>query len=177
MANAHAAILLDHMKNIAILEVSNEQLLPYFARRIRQFERHGQAIEQAHALNFRYARFCFQLQTARATSDPRAAAATLKREVRPPAVHLFRSAPRLSAALRAIGDALAARSSADVSLAASRSAYALLYVAKLSYTSALARRETRGLNRRDDFPLRTGDASRLLIGGVKAAAISWKPIA
>jgi succinate dehydrogenase/fumarate reductase flavoprotein subunit len=111
-----------------------------------------------------------------ATSDPRAAAATLERDVRPPAVQLFRSEPRLSAALRAIDEALAARSGDDASLAASRSAYALLYVAKLSYTSALARRETRGLHRRDDFPLRTEDASRLLIGGVKAPAISWKPI-
>ncbi|BFG78536.1 hypothetical protein PTKU46_65690 [Paraburkholderia terrae] len=53
MANAHAAILLDHMKNIAVLEVRIEQLLPYFSRRVRQFERHSQAIEQAHALNFR----------------------------------------------------------------------------------------------------------------------------
>jgi succinate dehydrogenase/fumarate reductase flavoprotein subunit len=112
-----------------------------------------------------------------ATSDPHAAAVALENEVRPPAVQLFRSGPRLAAALHSIDDALAARPGADASLAASRSARALLYVAKLSYTSALARRETRGLHRRNDFPLRSEGASRLLIGGVHAPGVSWRAVA
>ncbi|RKP54681.1 FAD-binding protein [Pararobbsia silviterrae] len=101
-----------------------------------------------------------------ATSDPHAAAEALERDVRPPEVQLFRGEPRLTAALRTIDAALATRAGTDASHAASRSAYALMYVAKLSYTSALARRETRGMHRRDDYPSQGGVASRLLIGGV-----------
>lgn len=113
-----------------------------------------------------------------ATSDPHAAVETLEREVRPPEVHLFRSEQRLTAALRTIDAALATRAGADASLAASRSAYALMYVAKLSYTSAPARRETRGMHRRNDFPLQEGLASRLLISGVKdEPALRWQAVA
>ncbi|WP_109476048.1 FAD-binding protein [Paraburkholderia sp. C35] len=113
-----------------------------------------------------------------ATSDPHAAAETLERDVRPPEVHLFRREPRLTAALRTIEAALATRAPAEASLAASRSAHALMYVAKLSYTSALARRETRGMHRRDDFPLQDGLASRLLIGGVEdEPALRWQTVA
>ncbi|CAG9265409.1 FAD-binding protein [Paraburkholderia unamae] len=112
-----------------------------------------------------------------ATSDPHAAAETLEREVRPIAVQLFRSERRLAAALRTIDHALVARPEVDTSLAARRSARALLYVAKLSYTSALARRETRGLHRREDFPLCSDDARRLLIGGVQEPAVRWRAVA
>ena len=113
-----------------------------------------------------------------ATSDPHAAAETLERDVRPPEVHLFRRESRLTAALRTIEAALATRAPAEASLAASRSAHALMYVAKLSYTSALARRETRGMHRRDDLPLQDGLASRLLIGGVgDEPALRWQDIA
>jgi len=113
-----------------------------------------------------------------ATSDPHAAAETLEREVRPPEVHLFRSEKRLIAALRTIDAALAARAGADVSRAASRSAYALMYIAKLSYTSALARRETRGMHRRGDFPLQGGLDLRLLISGAKDdPALRWHAVA
>ncbi|MDQ0627163.1 FAD-binding protein [Paraburkholderia graminis] len=113
-----------------------------------------------------------------ATSDPHAAAETLEREVRPAEVHLFRSAPRLTAALRTIEAALGTRAGGDASLAASRSASALMYVAKLSYTSALARCETRGMHRRDVFPLHGGRASRLLIAGMDSEpALRWHAVA
>jgi succinate dehydrogenase/fumarate reductase flavoprotein subunit len=112
-----------------------------------------------------------------AVSDPHAAAITLEREVRPLEVQLFRRERRLVAALRTIDDALLTRPGADASLAASRSAHALLYVAKLSYASALARRETRGLHRRDDFPLQTEGAARVLSGGMHAPAVRWSQVA
>jgi len=115
----------------------------------------------ASVASSRFAKACgtvqaFDTDSQVATSDPHAAAETLEREVRPAEVHLFRSAPRLTAALRTIEAALGTRAGGDASLAASRSASALMYVAKLSYTSALARCETRGMHRRDVFPLYGG---------------------
>lgn len=106
-----------------------------------------------------------------AISDPHAANATLKQQVHPLSVQLFRDAHRLTFALNEIDSALATPPEPDASLIASRSAQALLYVAKLSYTSALARRETRGLHRRNDFPGRDQHALRSLIGGTQSLIV------
>ncbi|MGR8024642.1 FAD-binding protein [Burkholderia cenocepacia] len=111
-----------------------------------------------------------------ATSDPRIAVDTLQHEVQPTEVQLFRREQRLAAALHTIDDALDTRPDVDTPPAAGRSARALLYVAKLSYTSALARRETRGMHLREDFPSQAGTASRLLINGKTVPAVHWETV-
>lgn len=106
-----------------------------------------------------------------ALADSRVARETLEQAVWPLRINLFREGRRLASALQVIDDALVEPPLSGASVAAGRSARALLYVAKLAYTSALARRESRALHRRADYPEREPAAWRQIVSGVDALAV------
>jgi len=113
-----------------------------------------------------------------ALADPRIVRETLAQQVWPLQVNLFREGRRLEEALRAIDQALAEPSAAAATtLAAQRSARALLYVARLAYTSAAARRESRGLHRRIDYPQQDLQAWRQTVAGVETLELRREPVA
>ncbi|WP_261505257.1 FAD-dependent oxidoreductase, partial [Burkholderia multivorans] len=85
-------------------------------------------------------------------ADPLVARDVLEREVWSLQTNLFRSKAGLVCAQHALDDAFRTPVAAGATLPQARSARAMLYVARLAYTSALGRRESRALHQRTDYP-------------------------
>jgi succinate dehydrogenase/fumarate reductase flavoprotein subunit len=83
-------------------------------------------------------------------------AKAVQREVFPYELNYFREASRLEGALARLDGAWLDVSEADAAsradLLRAREGAAMLATARLMYRSALARQESRGMHRRDDFP-------------------------
>ncbi|HTO63244.1 MAG TPA: FAD-binding protein, partial [Bradyrhizobium sp.] len=90
------------------------------------------------------------------TFAPAALARTVQDEVFPYELNYFREAGRLTASLKRLdvlwSEASAADAAAESDVLRAREAAAMLATARWMYRSALARKESRGMHRRDDFP-------------------------
>ncbi|QIG94823.1 FAD-dependent oxidoreductase [Bradyrhizobium sp. 6(2017)] len=88
--------------------------------------------------------------------EPAALAKTVQDEVFPYELNYFREASRLQGALGRLDEAWRDVSDADAAgkseILRAREAAAMLATARWMYRSALARQESRGMHRRDDFP-------------------------
>ncbi len=88
--------------------------------------------------------------------EPAALAKAVQNEVFPYEINYFREASRLDGALARLDDAWRDVSDADAAetsgLLRARESAAMLATARWMYRSALARQESRGMHRRDDFP-------------------------
>ncbi|MCK1695245.1 FAD-binding protein [Bradyrhizobium sp. 144] len=88
--------------------------------------------------------------------EPAALAKAVQSEVFPYELNYFREASRLDGALARLDDAWRDVSDADAAemsdLLRARESAAMLATARWMYRSALARQESRGMHRRDDFP-------------------------
>jgi succinate dehydrogenase/fumarate reductase flavoprotein subunit len=88
---------------------------------------------------------------------------------------VFRDEAGLVSALRSLTDAsqVASTVTTGAALAQARSASAMLYVARLAYTSALQRRESRALHQRTDYPERSGHLThRQIIAGTDTLTVT-----
>jgi succinate dehydrogenase/fumarate reductase flavoprotein subunit len=100
-------------------------------------------------------------------SDPVSALALIKSELWPLEKNVFRSEAVLAASLRDLDQAWDAAAPAHVGHNEGRYARALLFSARLSYHSALRRKESRALHLRTDYPTTwNGPVTRQLIRGV-----------
>ncbi|QRM56173.1 FAD-binding protein [Sinorhizobium sp. BG8] len=113
--------------------------------------------------------------------DPRAVVEAVQAEVFPLEVNYFRTHAGLSASLERLESLWAAfpalpRDDDDQALQW-REAQAMLATARFMYRAALARTETRGMHRRDDFPDQD-DAQhhRLIASGLDQIAIRTEPV-
>jgi succinate dehydrogenase/fumarate reductase flavoprotein subunit len=88
--------------------------------------------------------------------DPAALAKAVQNEVFPYDINYFREANRLHTSLRRLDglwrDASAAEAADSENIFRARESAAMLATARWMYRSALARTETRGMHRREDFP-------------------------
>ncbi|MFT4268213.1 MAG: FAD-binding protein [Xenophilus sp.] len=87
-----------------------------------------------------------------ALADPAHARCVIHSEVWPTQKSLFRESSTMGASLQALDEAWHRPSPADVAVAQGRSARAMLLVARMANRSAQARRESRALHRRLDYP-------------------------
>jgi succinate dehydrogenase/fumarate reductase flavoprotein subunit len=108
-------------------------------------------------------------------ADPDAARDVIEREVWSLRTNVFRDEAGLVSALRSLTDAsqVASTVTTGAALAQARSASAMLYVARLAYTSALQRRESRALHQRTDYPERSGHLThRQIIAGTDTLTVT-----
>jgi succinate dehydrogenase/fumarate reductase flavoprotein subunit len=104
--------------------------------------------------------------------------ALVRRHVWSLRTNLFRSAAVLTPAVELLDDAWRYSAGDAPHLAEARSARAMLYVARLAYRSALHRKESRALHRRDDHPGRSDVMRhRLVVRGVDSFEFSTDPVA
>ncbi|GAA1828707.1 FAD-binding protein [Pseudonocardia ailaonensis] len=111
-------------------------------------------------------------------TDHREIVRAVQGEILPLAKNYFRAGDRLRASLDVLDAAW--RSTVDLGPDAdgrshARSAVALAATGRWMYASALARTETRGMHRRDDFPgIDPAQTSRLLTGGLDDVWTRWE---
>lgn len=112
----------------------------------------------------------------RETVDPEAIIKAVQDEVFPLEINYFRTHSGLSAALTRL-DALWVKASAatvtdESQILSLHQAQAMIATARFMYRAALARTETRGMHRRDDFPKQDpAQHHRLILSGLHAIAI------
>ena len=112
-------------------------------------------------------------------ADPVVARDVLVREVWSLRTNLFRSEAGLLSAQQALDAASRAPvAEGPTTLLQARSARAMLYVARLAYTGALRRRESRALHQRTDYPQSKGrHAYRQVIAGTDTLTVTTGPVA
>lgn len=107
--------------------------------------------------------------------------AAIQREILPLQINYFRSEPGISAALKrlnALMPFLNGRVPATVQgIVQAREAAAMLAVGRWMYTAALARKETRGLQRLAEYPeLDPCQTHRLILSGIEQISISTEAV-
>jgi succinate dehydrogenase/fumarate reductase flavoprotein subunit len=117
----------------------------------------------------------------RANGDYREVIDVVQGEVMPYDKNWFRTGPGLTSSLGVLDDAwtrAGASLRADGALAyRAREAASMLATARWMYRSALARTETRGMHRREDFPaLDPAQAHRIITGGLDEVWTATEPV-
>ncbi|WP_411036010.1 FAD-dependent oxidoreductase [Shinella sp. BYT-45] len=139
------------------------------------------ARDRADAPDARHSRPLSPRHEDAATVDPQAVIKAVQAEVFPLDVNYFRTHAALSASLERLDrlwENVAAATAADESLTLPlRQAQAMVATARFMYRAALARTETRGMHRRDDFPRQDpAQHHRLVVSGLNAIAIRPEPV-
>lgn len=119
--------------------------------------------------------------TASGTLDPKPLIAAVQQEILPLRINYFRSEPGVAAALQRLDSLMphiTGRPPATVQgIVQSREAAAMLQAGRWIYTAALARKETRGLQRLEEYPaLDPRQTHRLILSGIDRISISTEKV-
>lgn len=119
-------------------------------------------------------------QGQRVPLDGAALASAVQNEVFPYEINYFRDASRLTASLGRLDslwhDATQANAASGIDVIRARESAAMLATARWMYRSALARTETRGMHRRDDFPEQdSAQRHYITTGGLDEVWTSLRP--
>jgi succinate dehydrogenase/fumarate reductase flavoprotein subunit len=114
------------------------------------------------------------------TLDPQAIIKAVQDEVFPLDINYFRTHAGLSASLKRLDDLwedIATATAGEATALQLRQAQAMVATARFMYRAALARTETRGMHRRDDFPQQDpGQHHRLVLSGLETIMVRQEPV-
>ncbi|AOF93009.1 FAD-binding protein [Sinorhizobium sp. RAC02] len=112
--------------------------------------------------------------------DPQAIIKAVQDEVFPLDINYFRTHAGLSSSLKrldALWEDIATATADEATALQLRQAQAMVATARFMYRAALARTETRGMHRRDDFPQQDPQQHhRLVLSGLEAILVRSEPI-